>query len=230
MSASTLDWKLEVGSCPAKNAGSPLRSEKAEGGVPEEQVFEFEGPDLSWEAEWKEFAAAVREQREPLASQDPANIVRVDLPAADGGGDPYAAAARLLADGKLERRALSLAQRALLLPPLCLLALRAAREQVRKRTRGLYPAPMAILDCVQTGLLRGLDQGLECESLAFGRLAAGSESRALVRLFLAMNETKKMPPGAQPRPIRRAAVLGAGFMGAGIATVFVLRHVLAVLP
>lgn len=38
------------------------------------------------------------EQREQLAAQDPANIVRVDLPAAGGGGDPYAAAARLLAD------------------------------------------------------------------------------------------------------------------------------------
>jgi uncharacterized protein (DUF1015 family) len=38
------------------------------------------------------------EQRARLAAQDPANIVRVDLPTADGGGDPYAAAARLLAD------------------------------------------------------------------------------------------------------------------------------------
>jgi 3-hydroxyacyl-CoA dehydrogenase/enoyl-CoA hydratase/3-hydroxybutyryl-CoA epimerase len=128
-------------------------------------------------------------------------------------------AARLLAAGKLERRSLPLAQRALLLPPLCLLALRAAREQVRKRTRGLYPAPLAILDCVQTGLLRGIDRGLEAESLAFGRLAAGTEARSLVRLFLAMNETKKAPPGAQPRQIRRAAVLGAGFMGAGVASV-----------
>lgn len=38
------------------------------------------------------------EQRDRLAVQDPANIVKVDLPVADRRGDPYAHAARLLAD------------------------------------------------------------------------------------------------------------------------------------
>ena len=88
-----------------------------------------------------------------------------------------------------------------------------------RRTRGLYPAPLAILDCVQTGLLKGMAAGLEREGSYFARLAAGSESRSLVRLFLAMTEAKKSPAGAQPHPVRRAAVLGAGFMGAGIASV-----------
>ncbi len=41
---------------------------KVEGGAPEEQVFEFPGPDLSWQAEWQEFTSAIREQREPLAN------------------------------------------------------------------------------------------------------------------------------------------------------------------
>jgi len=39
-----------------------------EGGAPEEQVLEFPGPDISWEAEWREFALAIREDREPLAN------------------------------------------------------------------------------------------------------------------------------------------------------------------
>ena len=36
------------------------------GGVPDEETIVFDGPDVSWEEEWKEFIAAVREKREPL--------------------------------------------------------------------------------------------------------------------------------------------------------------------
>ncbi len=144
----------------------------------------------------------------------------VDALTTPGGiADTAARAARALVDGTLAPRELPMSQRALLLPPLCLLALRTAREQVMRRTRGLYPAPLAILDCVQTGLLHGLDRGLECETSWFGKLGAGPESRSLVRLFRATTDAKKTPPGAQPRPVRRAAVLGAGFMGSGIASV-----------
>jgi len=35
---------------------------------PEEEVLEFPGPDVSWEAEWREFVSAIRESREPLAN------------------------------------------------------------------------------------------------------------------------------------------------------------------
>ncbi|NWF93024.1 MAG: Gfo/Idh/MocA family oxidoreductase [Syntrophaceae bacterium] len=38
------------------------------GGAPDEEVIEFPGPDISWEEEWKEFTAAIREGREPLGS------------------------------------------------------------------------------------------------------------------------------------------------------------------
>ena len=38
------------------------------GGVPEEETVVFDGPDQSWELEWKEFKAAIRENREPLGS------------------------------------------------------------------------------------------------------------------------------------------------------------------
>ncbi len=45
------------------------------------------------------------------------------------------------------------------------------------------------------------------------------ESRNLVRLFHAMNNAKKPGDGAEPKPVDRLAVLGAGFMGAGVASV-----------
>jgi predicted dehydrogenase len=38
------------------------------GGVPEEETIVFDGPDVSWELEWQEFKAAIREKREPLGS------------------------------------------------------------------------------------------------------------------------------------------------------------------
>lgn len=38
------------------------------GGVPEEETIVFEGPDISWELEWREFTTAIREKREPLGS------------------------------------------------------------------------------------------------------------------------------------------------------------------
>jgi predicted dehydrogenase len=38
------------------------------GGVPEEEIIIFEGPDISWDLEWKEFTAAIKERREPLGS------------------------------------------------------------------------------------------------------------------------------------------------------------------
>ena len=41
---------------------------KTEGGSPEIEVFEFPGPDLSWQAEWQEFTSAIHEGREPLAN------------------------------------------------------------------------------------------------------------------------------------------------------------------
>jgi len=38
------------------------------GGVPKEETTVFDGPDLSWDLEWKEFTSAIREGREPLGS------------------------------------------------------------------------------------------------------------------------------------------------------------------
>jgi predicted dehydrogenase len=41
---------------------------RPESGPPDEERFEFPGPDTSWEAEWWEFVSAIRENREPLAN------------------------------------------------------------------------------------------------------------------------------------------------------------------
>jgi len=41
---------------------------RVEGGAPDIETMEFPGPDFSWHEEWKEFAAAIREDRQPIAS------------------------------------------------------------------------------------------------------------------------------------------------------------------
>ena len=39
-----------------------------ESGPPEEKRFEFPGPDVSWEQEWREFVTAIQEDREPVGN------------------------------------------------------------------------------------------------------------------------------------------------------------------
>lgn len=103
-----------------------------------------------------------------------------------------------------------------------------ARKTVLARTGGNYPAPLAALDVVQAGLERGLRAGLRAEHEAFGKLAVSDVSHRLVEIFFATTALKKddgVPPGTvgEVAPIRRIAVVGAGFMGAAIAGTAVLR-------
>src|SRR5215831_4243635 len=98
-----------------------------------------------------------------------------------------------------------------------------ARQSVLEKTHGHYPAPLAALDAVIAGYAGGNGGGFSEEARHFGEMAATEVSRQLVFLFFASNALKKdrgVPePAPQPREIDRLAVLGAGFMGAGIASV-----------
>ena len=103
------------------------------------------------------------------------------------------------------------------------LVIRKAREETLKQTRGQYPAPPAALQAVSVGLSKGMEAGLREEARLFGEMAATPVSRELIFLFFATNEMKKDPgvpePAPPPLPVERIGILGAGFMGAGIATV-----------
>ncbi|MBL0940076.1 MAG: fatty acid oxidation complex subunit alpha FadJ [Gemmatimonadaceae bacterium] len=111
------------------------------------------------------------------------------------------------------------------------LVFRKARESVMSRTKGRYPAPLAALDVIQRGYADGMAAGLAEEAKQFGALVVTPECRQLVSIFFATNALKKdtgVPEGhtGAARPVRKLAVLGAGFMGAGIASVAVQKGTL----
>jgi 3-hydroxyacyl-CoA dehydrogenase/enoyl-CoA hydratase/3-hydroxybutyryl-CoA epimerase len=105
-----------------------------------------------------------------------------------------------------------------------------ARESVMEKTHGHFPAPLAALEAVQAGYSRGFKEGLREEARLFGEMAVTDVSRQLVFLFFASNALKKDKgvdePAPPPRDVHKLAVLGAGFMGAGIASVAVQQGTL----
>lgn len=102
-----------------------------------------------------------------------------------------------------------------------------AERSVRSKTGGHYPAPVAALNVVRVGLEHGIRRGFVAEHQKFGELAMTDVSRKLVQLFFATTALKKdmgIPEGtATPRTIDHLGVVGAGFMGAGIAGTAVQR-------
>jgi 3-hydroxyacyl-CoA dehydrogenase/enoyl-CoA hydratase/3-hydroxybutyryl-CoA epimerase len=102
---------------------------------------------------------------------------------------------------------------------------RKARDMVRKQTMGNYPAPFKIIDCVEAGLEKGMRAGLDAEAKSFEHLLGTPQSRQLVNLFFGMTALKKNPRERQARKIKKVGILGAGFMGAGIAQVTAEREI-----
>jgi 3-hydroxyacyl-CoA dehydrogenase/enoyl-CoA hydratase/3-hydroxybutyryl-CoA epimerase len=80
---------------------------------------------------------------------------------------------------------------------------------------------------VRIGMEHGITAGLAEEHRSFGELAVGDVSRKLVQIFFATGALKKddgIPAGSTaPRQVRRLGIVGAGFMGAGIAGTAVLN-------
>ncbi len=99
----------------------------------------------------------------------------------------------------------------------------AANAIYRRETYDNYPAARAILQVVYEGLLLPMDQALRVESRWFARILRTPEASAMMRtLFVSMQELNKgarRPAGVPPTSLKKIGVIGAGFMGAGIAYV-----------
>lgn len=94
-----------------------------------------------------------------------------------------------------------------------------AKGKVIGQTKGLYPAPLKILDVIKTGLEKGKEAGYEAEAQGFAELGMTDESKALINIFNGHTACKKNRFGLPQKETKNIAVLGAGLMGAGIASV-----------
>ncbi len=99
----------------------------------------------------------------------------------------------------------------------------AANGLLRRETQNNYPAAKALLRAVYEGLQLPIDLGLRVESRFFAQVLRSREAAAMIRsLFVSMGELNKgarRPKGEPPTRVRKLGVIGAGFMGAGIAYV-----------
>jgi len=95
-------------------------------------------------------------------------------------------------------------------------------EQANTKYRNRTAAHTAI-EAIRASAHLPLAQGLELETRLVNEAKQTTESKALVHLFFAERETRRVPDipaDTKARPVRRAAVIGAGTMGGGIAICF----------
>jgi 3-hydroxyacyl-CoA dehydrogenase len=98
----------------------------------------------------------------------------------------------------------------------------ATRQALGKTAKGMR-APFAAVDAIEAGLRASFDEGSQREREIFAECVVSTESKALRHLFFAEREVAKVPgvPRDTPaREIKRAAVIGAGTMGGGIAMTY----------
>lgn len=95
----------------------------------------------------------------------------------------------------------------------------AAREQARKTRRG-QTAPLAAIDAVEAATRLSFEDGCNREAEIFRDCLFSTQSKALIHAFFGERTVSKIPDipkETRTYDIRRAAVIGAGTMGGGIA-------------
>ena len=95
-----------------------------------------------------------------------------------------------------------------------------APAMLTEKTRGLYPAPEAIMAAMVEGAHVDFDTALRIESRYLARLLVGKVAKNLIALFF--NRTAIKSGASRPKDVpqwkaTRVGILGAGMMGGGIA-------------
>jgi len=94
-----------------------------------------------------------------------------------------------------------------------------AKQGVLAKTGGHYPAPIKALEVIKQGMSLPLPEALELEAQSFAELVVTPVAKALMGIFFAKNEVEGRAKalGKKARPVGQIGILGAGFMGSGIA-------------
>ena len=106
-----------------------------------------------------------------------------------------------------------------------------------EKTRGLYPAPEAIMSAMVEGAHVDFDTAMRIESRYFARIATGAVAKNMISaFFFNLNAIKSgasvkglRPPDAPRWKATKVGILGAGMMGGGIAWASASRGVPCVL-
>ena len=106
-------------------------------------------------------------------------------------------------------------------------ALRKARARLDGQVHGAAPAPYKALELIE-GACSGwsLEEGYRAEEEAVGELLPGRQAKASLYAFDLVDRRAKRQPGrpaADPRPIRKVGLVGAGLMAAQLAGLFLRR-------
>lgn len=108
-----------------------------------------------------------------------------------------------------------------------------ANAMIRKESFGNYPAMGNILKCVYEGSLVPMDAALRIESRYFCDLLLRPESHNMIRSLFqskqALEKGEARPAGQTKGEIKKVGVIGAGFMGAGVAYVSAMSGIEVVL-
>lgn len=99
------------------------------------------------------------------------------------------------------------------------------RAQALQRVGRHQPAAAMALDMMAEAAPLGRAAALDLEAAAFGRVARTQAAASLVQAFLNEQALKKLyrRHAREGRPVKQAAVVGAGIMGGGIAYTSALR-------
>ncbi|MGF7150172.1 3-hydroxyacyl-CoA dehydrogenase [Sphingomonas zeicaulis] len=98
----------------------------------------------------------------------------------------------------------------------------ALAKTLTARSKGQL-APQANIDSIRRSFTMAFDEALAIDAVANRELMTGSQSRALRHLFFAEREAARvpgLPESARARAVGKAAIVGAGTMGGGIAMCF----------
>ena len=102
-----------------------------------------------------------------------------------------------------------------------------------QKTRGLYPAPEAILSCAVEGTMTDFDSAMRNESRYLAKLMTGQVARNMITAFFfnlnAIKSGASRPKNLPKWKASRVGILGAGMMGAGIAWANATRRIPCVL-
>ena len=112
-------------------------------------------------------------------------------------------------------------------------ALAVAPAVLAAKTRGLYPAPQAILETMVESALVDYDTAARIESRKLAKIMVGQNAKNMIGAFFfdlnAIKAGRSRPAGFARWKPTKVGVLGAGMMGAGIAHANAARGIACVL-